>query len=125
MNTTVKHLERAALVAHQAGLPWSDFWQEHGAAVCRAEPHNRQRFQRLVRMLLHLVASGDPSGMEPAGEPWLLDDTTTMPVVADTGTAARIDWQAAGISQEMAAPTMKGTPKAGGAERCPTAIFRV
>jgi hypothetical protein len=62
MNKAERTLERAALAAHQAGQTWADFWTEHGAAVCRAEPHSPQRFQRLVRRLLGLVVSGDTSG---------------------------------------------------------------
>jgi hypothetical protein len=42
-------LERAAGDAHHHGLRWSEFWDQHGAAVCRAELHDRHRFARLVR----------------------------------------------------------------------------
>jgi hypothetical protein len=102
VNTTVKHLERQALAAHQDGQTWATFWEQHGAAVCRAEPHNRQRFGRLVRRLLHLLTSGEESGMEPAGEPWLDDDARPNPVSPnDTRTAARIDWQAAGVLEHQ------------------------
>jgi hypothetical protein len=78
----VRTLESAALRAHRRGIGWTDFWQEHGAAVCQAEPHNRQRFQRLVRRLLALVSSGDLDGQQPIpqgvlwgmAEPWEVDN---------------------------------------------------
>lgn len=57
-----RHLERAAIAAHHAGHTWDDFWEVHGADVCRAEPYSRQRFQRLIRRLLGLVVSGDTNG---------------------------------------------------------------
>ena len=82
-------LERAALSAHAAGLSWATFWQEHGAAVCRAEPHDKRRFARLVRKLLALVSAGDTDGMDPVGDslpPWEIDD---QPSPDDTETAAR------------------------------------
>jgi hypothetical protein len=65
--TTPQHLERLALAAHQAGATWDTFWEKHGAEVCRAEPHDRQRFARLVRRLVDLVGAGDAAGADPAG----------------------------------------------------------
>lgn len=97
---STKQLERSAIRAYARGVGWSEFWAEHGGAVCRAEPHNRQRFQRLVRRLLALLTSGDCDGMEPAGEPWLLDEQAQAVAMDDTTTAARIDWTAAGIGME-------------------------
>ena len=61
---TERQLERAALNCHRRGLSWGDFWQEHGPAVCRAEPRNRQRFALLVRRLLALLMSGDTAGQQ-------------------------------------------------------------
>jgi hypothetical protein len=61
----VRDLERHALDAHCRGDTWGTFWTEHGAAVCRAEPNDRDHFARLVRRLLALVTSGDTDGMEP------------------------------------------------------------
>jgi hypothetical protein len=57
-----RHLERAALDCHRRGDTWTDFWAEHGTTICNAEPHSRQRFQRLIRRLLGLVVSGDTNG---------------------------------------------------------------
>ena len=108
MNAT-QTLERAALAAHRAGWKWNQFWDEHGGDVCRAEPHNRQRFQRLVRRLLSLVASGDTDGMEPAGAPWLDDDHAEHPKPADVGTVARIDWTAAGVTTADQLPHPPGS----------------
>jgi hypothetical protein len=61
----IKQLERAALDAHRRGDTWASFWQEHATTICNAEPHSRQRFQRLVRRLLGLVTSGDTAGQHP------------------------------------------------------------
>jgi hypothetical protein len=68
MSTTVRKLETAAVAAYAAGDAWTTFWEHHGAAVCRAEPHDRHRFARLVRRLLALVTSGDSIGMEPGAD---------------------------------------------------------
>ena len=87
-----QHLERAAIDAYRAGQAWADFWQEWGARLLQAEPYDRGRFRRLVNRLLALVTSGDTDGMEPAGEPWLLDDVQAVPAPADVGTAARCLW---------------------------------
>jgi hypothetical protein len=93
----VNQLEHAAIDAHRRGIGWSDFWTEHADAIRAAEPYNASRYRRLVAKLLHLVASGDESGMEPAGAPWLLDDVPEHSKPADIGTSARIDWTATGI----------------------------
>jgi hypothetical protein len=84
-----RRLERHALAAHRAGDTWNQFWERHGAAIIKAEPHSRAKFRRLVAKLLHLVASGDPSGQEPAGEPWLLDDVPEPVGPHDTRTEAK------------------------------------
>ena len=78
----IRTLERHARACHARGIGWNDFWEQHGAEVCQAEPHNRQRFGRLVRRLLSLVTSGDCDGQTPIptgllwgdAEPWELDD---------------------------------------------------
>jgi hypothetical protein len=97
---TAKQLERRAVAAHRAGDTWNQFWERHGAEVCAAEPHNHQRFGRLVRCLLPLVASGDTDGMTAVGDDgtiaWEIDDNAAKP--ADAGNAARIDWTAAGVA---------------------------
>jgi hypothetical protein len=54
----IRTLERQALEAHRAGQRWNAAWQEHGAGVCRGEPHSRSRFGRLVRRALALPTSG-------------------------------------------------------------------
>ena len=95
-----EQLERTALTAHARGDTWATFWRQHGDAVAHAEPYHRGRYRRLVAKLLHLVVSGNPSGMEPAGEPWLLDEQPQAVAPDDTATRARIDWTAAGIAQE-------------------------
>jgi hypothetical protein len=87
MVNAIRTLERRAVDAHRAGDTWTQFWDRHGGEVCRAEPHHRQRFQRLVRRLLALVASGDCDGQEPIdAEPWRTDDTDKL---SDVGTQAR------------------------------------
>jgi hypothetical protein len=88
---TIMQSESAAVAAHRAGLSWSQFWTEHGAAVAQAEPHSRQRFGRLVRRLLALLVSGDTDGMTAVGDDgkiaWEIDDAHKP---ADVGTTARI-----------------------------------
>jgi hypothetical protein len=53
--------------------------KEHGAEVCRAEPHSRLRFQRLVRWLLALLVAGDEDGMTTTGH---YGKTTTVSLPA-------------------------------------------
>ena len=58
-----------------------------------------------MRRLLSLLTSGNTDGQRPVGddlEPWLLDGEAQAIAMDDTTTAARIDWQAAGITQEVA-----------------------
>ena len=87
----IKKLEHAALAAHRRGDCWVTFWNRHADAIRAAEPVSVGQYHRLVARLLHLVCSGDPSGQEPAGEPWLLDDDVpAYPVVSDTITRARL-----------------------------------
>ncbi len=93
----IRTLERHALDAHRAGIGWAAFWDQHGAAVCQAEPYNRGRYRRLVGRLLSLVVAGDEDGMEPAGEPWLLTDRPEQPPPADVGTAAKCLWPQAAM----------------------------
>ena len=47
MTTTTRDLERAAVAAHRRGIGWLAFWEQHGPAVCRAEPYDRERFALL------------------------------------------------------------------------------
>jgi hypothetical protein len=70
MSMTAKQLERAAIVAHAAGTPWSVFWSQHGGHVIALEPHDRRRFHRLRQRLLGLLVSGDVDGQEPVGDGW-------------------------------------------------------
>jgi hypothetical protein len=75
----IRTLERHAVRSHRRGIGWSQFWTEHGAEVCRAEPHDRRKFGRLVRRLLSLLISGNCDGQQPIpvgmlwGEPWEAD----------------------------------------------------
>ena len=98
--TNAEHLESAAIRAHRRGACWAEFWEAYGCQTRAAEPYDAGRYRKLVAKLLHLVASGDESGQEPAGEPWLLDDVPPPVNQSDTSTAARVDWQAAGIALE-------------------------
>ena len=101
--TAHEQLERLAIDAHTRGDTWTAWWPSVAEQVRAAEPWNRGRYRRLVGRLLALVASGDVDGQRPVGadlEPWEADDAKP----ADTGTAARIDWQAAGIAE----PTRQG-----------------
>jgi len=78
-----RQLEAAALDGHRRGLSWGDFWTDHGAEVCAAEPHDRRKFNRLVCHLLALLVSGNTDGAEP-GEPWILDAQPNQPSPLDT-----------------------------------------
>jgi hypothetical protein len=98
---TVKQLERAAIRAHRADHAWATFWANHAEQVRQCEPYHRGRYHRLVHHLLHLVCSGDPGGEMPAGEPWLDDDVPAVAQPSDTETAARINWEAAGIANDF------------------------
>ena len=55
-------LEQAAIAAHEAGMTWPEFWEVHRHTVGKIEPHDRQRFHRLVARLTALVAAGDLDG---------------------------------------------------------------
>lgn len=92
---TRRQLEQSAIDAHKRGETWNQFWPSVCDDVARLEPYNIARYRRLCRRLLALVVSGDIDGQEPVGDtipPWERDDRPS-----DVGTAARIDWQAAGI----------------------------
>jgi hypothetical protein len=58
-----KQLERHAVEAHRNSESWTTFWRQHGGEVRRAEPFDRQRFNRLTSKLLALVVSGDSNGL--------------------------------------------------------------
>ena len=96
MNPT-RTLDRLALDAHRRGDTWATFWASHAEQVRAVDPYNREAYRGLVNRLLCIVVSGTTSGMEPAGEPWLLDGEPEQTQPADVGTAAKIDWTAAGI----------------------------
>ena len=99
----VKRLEEAALDAPRSGEPWADFHRRHSVEMNRAEPIDHRAYHRLVCRLMALVVSGDTDGQTAVGDddamPRLLDEQQEQ-TPSDTGTAARIDWQAAGIGQE-------------------------
>jgi hypothetical protein len=88
MSKATQTLERAALDAHRRGLSWGEFWDEHGRDVCRAEPHDRRKFNRLVCRLLALLVSGNEDGAE-SGEPWILDAQPNQPSPHDSISYAR------------------------------------
>jgi len=100
MNTQ-KTLERAAIDAHARGLSWSQFWTEHAEAVRGAEPVNVRRYHRLVAHLLHLLTTGDASGEQAIGEPWLLDDA---PGRAEDGREGKGGTEVAAIASGYRAP---------------------
>ena len=68
-----RHLKRRALDAHHRGDRWDTFWREHAEAIRQAEPYH-------------------------VSEPWEANDRPEQTKPADVGTAARIDWQAAGVA---------------------------
>jgi hypothetical protein len=103
----VRTLERAALACHARGVGWSDFWQAHSKQVRQVEPYDALAYHRLVRKLLHLLTTGEASGQEPVGEPWLLDDDT-VPVVNDTTTAARLQLQFPSLQTANRLPAPRG-----------------
>ena len=103
--TTHEQLEHLAIDAHARGAGWTAWWPTVAEQVRQAEPYDRGRYRRLVVRLLSLLVSGDVNGMMAIGDddvmPWVIDDVVT-PMTddakpADVGTAARIDWRAAGV----------------------------
>ena len=94
----IRELESAAIAAHAAGKSFTAFWNEYGANVGQAEPHNARKFGMLYRRLMALVICGDDAGMMPVGDdcPWFRDDEQHKP--ADVGTAAK--WQ--GLQRQKA-----------------------
>jgi hypothetical protein len=105
----IRTLERAALAAHRRGTGWATFWQEHAQAIRQAEPWDRGRFRTLVNRLMHLVASGDGSGEQPAGDddapPWVVDDA---PGPHDSQTQAHCLLPLRALPGVTTANTMKG-----------------
>jgi hypothetical protein len=90
------HLEQLAIQAHRADDTWATFWRHYGPLVIALEPHDRQRFHRLIRRLTSLVATGDTDGMTAVGDSALREegDGPAFPVVSDTETQARCLWRA-------------------------------
>ena len=115
---TVKQLERAALQAHRRGELWRDFHRQHSVEINRAEPCDHHAYHRLVNRLLSLVVSGDTDGQQPLGDddamPWDRDDQVSP---HDSKTQARC--------LVPLGPLPMGPSRAGGSERCPTAISRM
>jgi len=91
---TARTLERQAIQAHAAGLPWSAWWPTVAAQVAQAEPIDRSAYHRLVNRLLGLLVAGDLDGQQAVGdtEPWEADDTAAVPGISDTDTMARCRW---------------------------------
>ena len=89
MNGT-KQLERAALDAHRRGESWQQFMQTHHDSMRACESSDVQRYRALCGRLLHCLATGERSGMEPPNveSPWERNDNVVTP--ADTGTKANI-----------------------------------
>jgi hypothetical protein len=48
---TLTYLAQAAIDAHRGGLSWTEWWEVHRHTVGQIEPHDRQRYQRLLRRL--------------------------------------------------------------------------
>ncbi len=96
MNMNRRQLETAAIDAHQAGDDWATFWHRYGPHAIALEPHDRQRFRRLVRTLSHLLTCGDVAGMTAVGDaaPWEADDEPAYPA-SDDRTNARCLWRPA------------------------------
>jgi hypothetical protein len=94
VNQEMRDLEAAALAAHYRGMTWATFWQQHGADVAAAEPHDRQRYHRLRQRLLRLLVAGDLDGQQAVGDtmPWEARDAPPVPVISDTETMARCRW---------------------------------
>ncbi len=62
------NLEQAAVAAFHAGERWHVFARRHKAAILEAE----RRHPGAVERLLHLLTTGEPSGMKPppVAEAW-------------------------------------------------------
>ena len=100
----IKQLERRATKAHRDGVGWVTFWPTIADAVRAAAPFDRLAYQRLRGRLLHLLLTGETSGMYAIGDddatPWLDDDSATVRrPVDDTTTRARFSPVCAGLTQ--------------------------
>ena len=62
MNQSQAKLQQAAQAAYAAGTPWATFYREHADAIDQIPPDCREHE---VGVLLHLVATGTPSGQVP------------------------------------------------------------
>jgi hypothetical protein len=85
-------LERDALLAHDSGTTWGDYWTAHADAIRATEPQDRSRYRRLVDRLLSLVVSGDTANMDPLDTPWECEGQVEQGKPGDTGTKARCLW---------------------------------
>jgi len=61
---TQAKLQQAAQAAHAAGTSWQAFYHEHRHAIDQIDQEGREHE---VGILLHLVATGTPSGQIPPG----------------------------------------------------------
>jgi len=94
-------LENEALRAHRSGQPWAEFWRSVAPRVQEAVGHDPERVEAVRATLMHLLTTGERSGMVPPGvelEP--IDDQDKPP---DIGTRANIlnsglPWVSAGFS---------------------------
>jgi hypothetical protein len=109
-------LEQLALAAHAAGQLWAAFWPTVADQVQRVEPYCRERYQRLVGRLLHLLLCGDDSGERPVGddsEPWLADDDAESTTGSDHDTFAAYCRERWGFSRQRAYQFIQGALVAG------------
>ncbi len=99
--TERNRLEKLAIAAHRRGDTWAQFWPTVADAVAQAEPWDLAARSKLVTRLSLLVTAGDLHGSRPIGD-WWLDDrasATEPPSPHDSETAARVNWQRAGVQQ--------------------------
>ena len=95
---------KPAINAYKAGQTWNQFWPTVAEQVQQAEPINVPAYHRVVRRLMALLVSGNTDGMMPVGDdvmPWAADDAQAEQHVDDTHTAAKVNWQAAGIARTL------------------------
>ena len=97
MSTNRRHLEAAAIDAHEAGDDWATFWRQYGQHVTALEPDDYFARGQFVHRLVGLVVSGDADGQRPAGDrlPWSDSEPPSYPAT-DDATVARLLWSQEG-----------------------------
>lgn len=99
---------RLAINAHRSGVVWDSFWPTVAADCRRLQAACPTSHRSLYGRLLSIVVAGDEDGVEVFPDPLTLDQDENVKL-PDAGTAARIDWEAAGLSGPPTRGPMRGS----------------